>query len=94
MLGCGNLLSDHLHGRSVGYDRCMVTRTKDNKAQFTLRWLMASMLWLGLVLAICVGYQNARARQREAMKAPHDWPTAQPSRQTLLFPVLAGGEDK
>ena len=44
---------------------------KSPGVQFGLRSLLVVIMWVALVLAICVGYQRAVARQR-ALNVP--WP--------------------
>jgi hypothetical protein len=47
----------------------MTTRVESFSAQFSLRSLLAGMMWLALLLAICVQYQQAANKQREAIEA-------------------------
>lgn len=43
----------------------MACALKRPHAQFKLRSLLAAMTWAALVIAICVGHQQAASRQRE-----------------------------
>jgi hypothetical protein len=42
----------------------MRNREQERPGQFTLRSLLAGLLWFAMLLAICVQYQQARTRQR------------------------------
>jgi hypothetical protein len=42
----------------------MGAKPASRSPQFTLRSLLAGLMWFALVLAICVQYQQARTRQR------------------------------
>jgi hypothetical protein len=48
----------------------MATKIHNEKlsTQFTLRSLLAGLMWFALVLAICVQYQQARTRQRASFE--------------------------
>jgi hypothetical protein len=52
----------------------MSSKTRANDAggsrrQFRLRSVLLSMVWLAMILAICVHYQRAAARQRQAIES-------------------------
>jgi hypothetical protein len=47
----------------------MTTKAECFSAQFSLRSLLAGMMWLALLLAICVQYQQAANKQRETLEA-------------------------
>jgi hypothetical protein len=46
----------------------MTLAAKPLRAQFTLRSLLIALFWVALLLAICVQYQRAAARQREIIE--------------------------
>jgi hypothetical protein len=46
----------------------MASKPKSPRAQFSVRALLATITWSALVIAICVGQQQAARRQREAIE--------------------------
>jgi hypothetical protein len=46
----------------------MIHPPNRGRPQFSLRTLLASVTWLALVIAICVGQQQAASRQRAVIE--------------------------
>jgi hypothetical protein len=52
----------------LGYDERMAIKAQNRSPQFTLRSMLAGLMWFALVLAICVQYQQAAAKQRASIE--------------------------
>jgi hypothetical protein len=49
-------------------DEPMARKRTHKRAQFSVRSLLAAITWSALVIAICVGQQQAATRQRQAIE--------------------------